>query len=316
MRASQSKSGTRVKTKFHIPAEKTGKDPSWIAIIILFAIQMWPIGLLLLGKRVMNGWKRKKTADYRTYASIIGDRCEVSINELSAKLGKTPSLVMNDLQTMISKGYLGSDAYIDRDREVLVLELLETDFVEYEEAEPEPAPQIELKMEVHPESEPEQVKKRPEPAPQPVWREDDFEEKLRHIRRLNDEIDDAGVSERIDRIGELTASIFTVVREQPDRADEVKKFMNYYLPTTLKLLKSYALMEKQSYQGTNIVASRKKIEDILDTLVAAFEQQQDRLFRTEAMDVEADIEVLETMMAKDGLVTPKGTDLRSVMGGH
>ena len=84
--------------------------------------------------------------------------------------------------------------------------------------------------------------------------------------------------------------------------------------TTFKLLKSYSLMEKQSYQGENIVASRKKIEDILDSLITAFEQQQDRLFRTEAMDVEADIQVLETMMAKDGLVTPKGLDLRA-MGG-
>jgi len=86
----------------------------------------------------------------------------------------------------------------------------------------------------------------------------------------------------------------------------VRKFMNYYLPTTLKLLKSYSLMEQQSYQGENIQASRKRIEDVLDTLVRGFEQQQDRLFRTEAIDVEADISVLETMMASDGLVQPQG----------
>ena len=78
--------------------------------------------------------------------------------------------------------------------------------------------------------------------------------------------------------------------------------MNYYLPTTLKLLKSYSLMEKQSYQGEHIVASRKKIEESLDLLIHGFEQQQDRLFRTEALDVETDISVLETMMASDGLL--------------
>jgi len=150
-----------------------------------------------------------------------------------------------------------------------------------------------------------------EPVPEPAWREDDFDDRLREIRSLNDQIDDEAVSARIDRIGELTASIIEVVRQKPDRADEVRKFMNYYLPTTFKLLKSYSLMEKQSYQGENIVASRRKIEDILDTLIGAFEQQQDRLFRTEAMDVEADIEVLETMMAKDGL-TPGGLDLRAM----
>ena len=81
--------------------------------------------------------------------------------------------------------------------------------------------------------------------------------------------------------------------------------MNYYLPTTFKLLKSYSLMEKQTYQGDNIAASRKKIEDILDTLVHAFEQQLDKLFHMEAMDVDADISVLETMMTSDGLIAPE-----------
>ena len=156
---------------------------------------------------------------------------------------------------------------------------------------------------------------KPAPAPQPEVKaprqaqphvtgteSENFEAKLKEIRQLNDEIENGPVSERIDRIGELTASIFRVVREKPERAEEVRKFMNYYLPTTLKLLKSYSLMEKQSYQGENIQASRKKIEEVLDTLVHAFEEQQDRLFRTEALDVETDISVLETMMSSDGLV--------------
>lgn len=334
-----------------VPYEKEKKGPSWIVIAIMFSI-FWPVGAFLLIDKLNVMRKNKKNTDYRNYAAIIGDRFEVDIHEISAKIGKTPALVTNDLQAMIEKGYLGSNAYIDRSRGVLILDALETEFVDDEEirvtfdaealkselrrsaetireevrksgvsesikaefrrafdtdaarAKEEP------KEEVKPE--PEQPRK---PEPEFTFQGDEFEEKLREIRQLNDEIDDEGVSRRIDRIGELTASIFIVVRQKPERADEVKKFMNYYLPTTFKLLKSYALMEKQSYQGENIVASRKKIEDILDSLITAFEQQQDRLFRTEALDVEADIQVLETMMAKDGLVTPKGLDMRA-MGGR
>ena len=166
---------------------------------------------------------------------------------------------------------------------------VETHFVE---AKPEPA-------------KPEPPKPEPKKARAEVRRtgmeNEDFEAKLREIRQINDEIENPLVSERIDRIGALTASIFRVVREKPERADEVRKFMNYYLPTTLKLLKSYSLMEKQSYQGENIQQSRKKIEDVLETLVHAFEQQQDKLFQSDALDVETDISVLETMMASDGL---------------
>ncbi len=305
-----------------IPYEKEKKGPSWVGIVIMWAI-WWPIGLFMLGKKAYAAWHNRKNIDYRNYAAIIGDRCEIDIAEISAKSGKTPSLVMSDLQVMIDKGYLGSNAYLDRSRRVLVLDALEVEFVE---EEPEDTV-IEVNIgkqgfnaqvkrpEEKQEAPVKEEKSEPQPQPEYGMQEDDFEARLREIRKLNDEIDDEGVSNRIDRIGELTASIFTVVRQKPERADEVKKFMNYYLPTTFKLLKSYALMEKQSYQGQNITASRKKIEDILDSLITAFEQQQDRLFRTEALDVEADIQVLETMMAKDGLVTPKGLDLRS-MGGH
>ena len=94
--------------------------------------------------------------------------------------------------------------------------------------------------------------------------------------------------------------------DNPGREAEVRKFMNYYLPTTLKLLKSYDLMESQSCQGENIVASRRKIENVLDLLIEAYEKLLDRLFGNDALDIATDIDVLETMMAGDGL-SSKGT---------
>lgn len=121
------------------------------------------------------------------------------------------------------------------------------------------------------------------------------------LRKLNDQILDEAVSRKIDRIVELTDDIYTVVEEHPDRRDSVRRFMNYYLPTTIKLLTSYGLLERQSYQGENIVASRKNIEEIMDKLVYAFEKQLDQLFASDAVDISSDIQVLETMIAKDGL---------------
>ena len=126
---------------------------------------------------------------------------------------------------------------------------------------------------------------------------------LHKIRYLNDEIDDEAVSERIDRIERVTASIIHTLEEHPERIEDARRFMNYYLPTTMKLLESYNLMEDQSYQGKNIQIARRRIEDVLDKLVMAAEAQQDKLFRAEAMDVDAEIDALETMMASDGLIT-------------
>ncbi len=304
--------------------EDPGEGPSlfWSIALLFIAPPIGTfIGIYMLLKRGHNAWTRRQRRDFRHYAAIIGDRETVSIRELASRLGKSPDEVANDIQSMIDQDMIDARAYIDRSTMTLYLNEggIETDFVrpvvnfftdlaggradrdepietEFVTPAPKPAPA------------PEPVKAEA-PAPKRAKAEakkaaadsEDFEAKLREIRKLNEDIDNEVVSERIDRIGALTASIFRVVREKPERADEVRKFMNYYLPTTLKLLKSYSLMEKQSYQGENIQASRKKIEDVLETLVHAFEQQQDKLFQSDALDVETDISVLETMMASDGL---------------
>ncbi len=304
--------------------------PGFVGIIILFAIPELitkVIGGYLLYKRIRNETTRRRYQIYRRYASAIADRATVSIRGLAAEMGRSTGDVLSDLQAMIDEGMIGGNAYIDRSHMTLYMDASERDTVETEFVNPvvNVFVNADNRAQTVAEAKASQARKdaeekaaepkraRPEPVKNDLDSEN-LEEKLREIRQLNDEIEDRAVSDRIDRIGELTASIFRVVREKPEHAEEVRKFMNYYLPTTLKLLKSYSLMEKQSYQGENIQASRKKIESVLDTLIHAFEQQQDRLFKTEALDVETDISVLETMMASDGLLDNQG-ELRAG-GGH
>lgn len=169
-------------------------------------------------------------------------------------------------------------------------------------------------QEVKAEPEPEPA---PEPAPEAAAPEAETEAEaaasektasestLERLKLLNDQILDEDVSLKIDRIAQLTGDIYDFADANPERAGEVRKFMNYYLPTTMKLLTSYGMLERQSYQGENIIAARRDIEKILDTLVHAFEKQLDQLFATDAVDISSDIQVLETMMAKDGLSEDK-----------
>lgn len=146
-----------------------------------------------------------------------------------------------------------------------------------------------------------------EPGPEvPVTGNSAYDARLREIRELNDRIADKDVSGKIDHIEALTADIFGLIAEHPDRSDEIRRFMNYYLPTTFKLLESYSLMEKQRYQGESIKASRAQIEAVLDQIIRAIERQQDKLFQSDALDVETDITVLKTMMSADGLTESGG----------
>ena len=98
-----------------------------------------------------------------------------------------------------------------------------------------------------------------------------------------------------------TARIFNAVREKPEKEPQIKSFMSYYLPTTLKLLRSYADFEQSGADGENIRAAKAEIERILDTLVDGFKKQLDKLYESDAMDISSDIDVLESMLRRDGL---------------
>ena len=121
------------------------------------------------------------------------------------------------------------------------------------------------------------------------------------MRALNVRIQDKTISEQIDRLEQLSDNIFTHVKKNPDKLPQIRKFMSYYLPTTLKLLNTYADLAEQSVKGQNITATMNKIEAMMDTIVVAFEKQLDSLFGAEALDISTDITVLENMLHREGL---------------
>lgn len=124
---------------------------------------------------------------------------------------------------------------------------------------------------------------------------------IAEMKRLNDSIKDEKISADIDRLEALSAKIFAQVRANPGKLPQIRKFMNYYLPTTLKLLNAYDRMGAQGVSGENIGGTMQRVESMMGTIVTAFEKQLDMLFGSEAMDISADITVLENMMKREGL---------------
>ena len=124
---------------------------------------------------------------------------------------------------------------------------------------------------------------------------------LRELRRLDENIEDETISAQIRRLEEISGKIFTQVRENPEKLPQIRRFMNYYLPTTMKLLNSYDLMNGQEIAGDNVKGTMERVENIMATIVTAFEKQLDALFGAEAMDISTDITVLENMLAREGL---------------
>lgn len=121
------------------------------------------------------------------------------------------------------------------------------------------------------------------------------------MRRLNDAIKDPKISEQISHLEATTGKIVDAVVDKPAKLPQLRRFMNYYLPTTLKLLNAYDRMDATGVSGTNIDGTKGKIGDMMDTICAAFDKQLDSLYGEEALDISTDITVLENMLAQEGL---------------
>lgn len=124
---------------------------------------------------------------------------------------------------------------------------------------------------------------------------------ISEMRRLNANIEDEKISDQINDLEYTTSKIFDHVIAHPDKLPQISKFLNYYLPTTMKLLNTYDRMGSQGVEGANITGTMKKVEDTLDMVVNAFHKQLDTLFAGEALDVSADITVMENLMKTEGL---------------
>lgn len=133
----------------------------------------------------------------------------------------------------------------------------------------------------------------------------DGELAISEMRRLNDNIADEKISADIERLEKSSAAIFAQVKADPNKLPQIRRFMDYYLPTTLKLLNAYDRMSATGISGENIDATKQRVETMMDTIVAAFDKQYDALFGAEALDISTDITVLETMMAREGFVGEK-----------
>ena len=228
-------------------------------------------GLMFFRGHYLNKMSRRS----QRYILAIGNVDAMSIEEIAKRVNRKPSQAEKELQKLIDKGYLGEDAYIDHERGYFLR------FGATLEEEEEESPF--------------------EPAPEPTPREaqEGYSGILRNIRRANDRIADPELSRKIDRLEQVSALIFKEVEEHPEKRSTIHTFFDYYLPTTQKLLDTYAEFEETGVEGENLREAKERIEQTMDLIVAGFEHQLDQLYSSDAMDVASDIKVMEAMLKRD-----------------
>ena len=121
------------------------------------------------------------------------------------------------------------------------------------------------------------------------------------LKRLYASIPDLAVKRKIAELIDVSDKIVADAVADPSDVPQIKKFLDYYLPTTIKLLNAYDRMGAQGIQGENITGTMKSIDEMLDTAIAAYKKLLDSLFANQAMDIETDISVMNTLLQREGL---------------
>ena len=207
------------------------------------------------------------------YILAIGNVDAMPIDEIAKRVNRTPAKAAKELQKLIDKGYLGEDAYIDHEKGYFLR------FGATLEEAPEPPVR--------------------ETVPEPRETQEGYSGVLRSIRHANDRIADPVLSRKIDRLEQISGLIFKEVEEHPEKRNSIRTFFDYYLPTTQKLLDTYADFEETGVEGEHLRQAKERIEQTMDMIVDGFEHQLDQLYSSDAMDVVSDIQVMEAMLNRD-----------------
>ena len=226
------------------------------------------VAMLVAGQRM-----KRRSARIVRYLAVMGERGYISVEELCTVTGKSRKKIESDLNYMVEKGLLGTGAYLDSGRGIFFRSA--DAFADYANA----------------------TAKKENVTPKEA--NEGYAGALRAIRSANDRIADPALSEKIDHLETVAGKIFREVEEHPEKQQQAATFLNYYLPTTLKLLDSYAKFEEAGIEGENLSRAQERIEETMDALIKGFDKQLDDLYRNEAMDIDSDIRVMENMLRRD-----------------
>lgn len=231
---------------------------------------------------------RKKIKRFRSYVKTLNGKPYANVKDLAKSVRKSEKFVRKDLKKMIDKrmfleGHLDKNGVCFMATDDAYEQYLETERnMEERKAEEARRPKTQLS---------EDVKKVIEEG----------NRYIEEIRRSNDAIPGVEISNKIYHLENVIRRIFQRVENHPELISDLHKFMDYYLPTTMKLLNAYEELDKQDMQGENIQTAKQEIENTLDTINIAFENLLDSFYKETAWDVSSDISVLKTMFAQEGL---------------
>ena len=311
------------KTKNNVSMYINRKPPgriSGIACIVLGSVGISLYGLSLLSFTVVNiisggiigssvfvllfllfvisivvlfkGLNLKRRVDlFKRYVTIMDRRTYITIKDLSKLTKQKERFLVKDLEKMIDMGMF-YQGHIDEEKAHFMLtDEVYNDYLNLKRQEIE-----DKKKEQRLEEEIKNLSDKDVQSTLKVGR--DY---IKEIKSVKNELYREEISMKLDKLSNISEEILKQIEKNPKKVEEVNKFINHYLPITLKLINSYEELNAQSLQGENIQKAKIEIEESIDLINKAFENLLDDLFEDIRLDISTDISVLKTLFKQEGL---------------
>ena len=258
---------------------------------LLFFLIIVTAFAFMLGKGITQ---KQRLSRMKRYIKLCDDNMYININDLANQTQKSIEYVRKDVKKMLKLGFF-PEGHLDKEESCLMLD--DNTYREYLRVEQErkslAAEEAEKKA-ATPTSE-------DNPTAELQSTISEGQNYISKLHYLNDIIEDEVFSEKLYRMEDLLKEIFRHLEDSPQQLPKMRKLMNYYLPTTIKLLQAYSEFDDVSTPNQDIVSAKSEIEKTIDMINEAFTELLNKLFQESAFDASADAQVLQTMLAKEGL---------------
>lgn len=261
------------------------------------------LALIFLEMISYGNGQRRRLKRAEKYLELCGTKMYGVITEMARYTGRSVRYVRKDLRRMLKAGMFPDGHLDDKETCFMLNDVIYHQYLETEKtylAQKNQQGQENKKQDTEGETSGQEEQDSREQELHSMVAEG--MEYIRHLRDLNDKIQGEAISEKLYRLENLLKEIFDRVQEHPEQMHRMHKLMEYYLPTMLKLVEQYAEFDEVSSPGQDIQEAKKEIEKTLDMINQAFVTLLNNLFQDAAFDASADAQVLQTMLAKEGLM--------------
>ncbi len=256
-----------------------------MAVVFAGALIIGGVALNVQGSQKVNRIKR-----FQDYLNVLGSRTYVTLEALSEYTGKSVKFITEDLQDMIARKMF-LQGHLDDQRTSLIT--ADETYKDYRRAAA--IQKIKAEQEV---VQDESLKNLTPEARDIVRRGENY---IMKIQQINTELPGEVITLKLQKLESVIRRILEEAKQQPDSVMDLRKLMNYYLPTTWKLLEAYKDIEDEPVKTPQMLETQKNVENTIDTVNDAFENLLDQLFRNTAWDISSDISVLNSMLTQEGL---------------